>query len=247
MPCPKNTCGKNPLVPGQPSFKVRKRCCVPDQLHEIAAQVETLTIGMNYLMHEQFHIQKFECTGEVVTFDLPASEVSLSVLAGGGAGGEAHVATYNVSGGGGGAGGAINSLNLTIPSPTTATLYVGCGGCNPGEDGEDSYITINGVTYTVYGGSAANLNIGGEGGKGYICGKNGQDGSIQIPSLPTVYGGNGGNSEFGYGGVLSGSVSEPDGGPGAGGSGANPFGTIIGCGGNGLITLEIHEEVQVPP
>ena len=92
-----------------------------------------------------------------------SKSASFLVVAGGGAAGRYY-------GGGGGAGGVVMKEARSL-SPGTAYVYVGAGGnadgIKAGRNGEDSMLTIGGVTYTAIGGGAAGGYSGGSGGGGY--------------------------------------------------------------------------------
>ena len=92
-----------------------------------------------------------------------SKSASFLVVAGGGAAGRYY-------GGGGGAGDVVMKEARSL-SPGTAYVYVGAGGnadgIKAGRNGEDSILTIGGVTYTAIGGGAAGGYSGGSGGGGY--------------------------------------------------------------------------------
>ncbi len=147
-------------------------------------------------------------TGQEVEVDLQDFDtISISAVAGGGAGGSKTIllGTY-YSGGGGGSGGSITNLPLTVNHSLDdkIILYVGRGGRTAGEDGENTYIKINGVQYSMFAGKGSQNSTAGEGGYGNVTGQRGIDGSISLPSMPVIQGGAGADSFIGIGG---GSVS----------------------------------------
>ena len=183
-------------------------------------------------------------TGKEVSVSLGNfTQVFVSAVAGGGAGGvKTNILSTFYSGGGGGSGGSIYNLFSVIPKNSQLTLYVGKGGQSPGEDGEDTYVFLNGIKYALTGGKGAVGNVGGAGGNGTVEGRKGNDGNISLPSYPNLLGGAGGDSFFGFGGgssnIISGkAASVPN--FGAGGQGMSINSSIAGVGGTGLAMIRL--------
>lgn len=167
----------------------------------------------------------FTYTGSIETLHLPEpTYVIASMVGGGGAGGERKVVLGNYySGGGGGAGGSVHSyvLGTGVGAPvSTLEIYVGGGGVLNTRDGEDSYVIADGVKYYVSGGLNASFNA---------AGGRGVDGSVQIPSGPVVYGGEGGKASSMR--VLNGAAY------GDGGNGSDPYVDNSESGQNGIVYL----------
>lgn len=183
---------------------------------------------------------------------------------GGGGGGKYNSGVSSATGAGGDSGGFVVKYPITATAGETLTIDIGTGGAgaaaNSGAAGSDgANTTITGST------SGALLTLsGGKGGGGatatvagtadyyynnwnavarYGCFNNGQDGTAS-----TVYGGHGGFTPFGHGGVpgaLAGDDSG-DGDYGAGGAGGNASytGPLSGAGGDGGAGMLIIEWVK---
>ena len=170
------------------------------------------------------------------------------VLGGGGSGGTSY-------GGGGGAGGFSVTSNVTF-APGTYSIVVGAGGAGvssantTGNNGGNSTVTVNGVTYTGFGGGGGGgYNLqgrnggcggggntparirdvgGGIGSQGFNGGGSGDYGSggggggMGSAGLPTLHGGNGKADNFTGTSVVY-----------AGGGGAVADGQFSGSGGSG--------------
>lgn len=157
--------------------------------------------------------------------------------AGGGGGGGSNIPTYTYYPGGGGGGGGYAKYYLTdIPSYSVATIVIGAGGAagggnqtgngGNGSAGGDTVVYLNGVTYTVAGGSGGAGGNPGTGGVGGVVangtnklGISGGAGSNKTADTNASAGGCGGQSYFGRGTSVGDAV-----GYGAGGTGGNPWG-----------------------
>ncbi len=152
------------------------------------------------------------------------ASVTVQCWGGGGAGGGQNPANYNFGGGGGG-GGAFASSNLNLVPGTTYNYSIGSGGggsFNTGQNGNDTYWSINVVLAKGGAGgekaTPSSLNWGGAGGLGGQA--NQSIGSIKF---------SGGNGFKGQGTGLT-----PYSGGGGGGAGTNSDGSHgYYAGGNG--------------
>ena len=178
-------------------------------------------------------------------------------LVGGGGGGGGSSA-FDVNGsiveGNGGGSGYIVSGQFIVPTNTAVNLYVGGGGKGGklvgeiGGDGEDTYVSVNGVKQMLaYGGSAPTAQSGG---KGYFGGGGRLEGGLGLirngysksPSSGVNVGFGGGYNagKSGQGNVGCGGGSSPMNGFGGDGGVANsPNGTngTIGGGGGGAFGI----------
>lgn len=200
--------------------------------------------------YDLIHIFTNTASAATLTLDddvaIVENSLQLLVVGGGGAGG-------SDCGGGGGAGGLIILTNDLTFAAGEASITVGKGGAqlttnagSPGNNGKDTTLTINGITYTAKGGgyggrwsSTANgSDVPGSGGCGGGGGpKVGQAGGASTQLSSTGYGignpgGTGGNNADNAGG-----------GGGAGGAGGDGTSSSAGAGGAG-IELSISGEAQ---
>jgi hypothetical protein len=196
-------------------------------------------------------------SGNIVIFNLPISNVVVTLVGGGGAGG-ASSSNYN-NGGGGGGGGNIGQYTLSVAQNNKfSNLTIGQGGTSPGGTGGTTSGTFQNSSgsnnYSISGGSgggSANNSVGGSGGaSGWSGGSggaggytgnnsvNGSDGpSYTISGISYYFGGCGGGGSLYRG-------SSADGGLGGGGSGGfgssgnknqpytTPYGTTYPAGSN---------------
>jgi hypothetical protein len=143
------------------------------------------------------------------TLSLPAATVDLLIVGGGGGGGSGDGGTgLTPYCGGGGAGGSVYLQGVRVPAGSY-TFTVGIGG-SINTNGSNSSVTINGVTYTGFGGGygAQDYQTGGSGG----CGGGGGGYSGQGGSASQGF--RGGTDTGGGGGM--GSAGQTGGGAGAG-------------------------------
>ncbi|MBB3315105.1 hypothetical protein FHT77_000947 [Rhizobium sp. BK181] len=172
---------------------------------------------------------------------------------GGGGGGAAATAASTINGGGGGGGGEYSQSILTKAQVAASKAVVvgaggggGVAGANNGSNGGTT--SLGGTLVTAAGGTggtgapSANAGAGGAGGTGGTGdfktpgerGSNGGFASNQGVALPT-FGGKGGNSMFGFGGVGTvGAVGQAGTGFGSGGGGASDSVNPAKAGGAGL-------------
>lgn len=206
--------------------------------------------------------------GQTLTVTIPNSikRILVTMVAGGGAGGNGlHNNLQLYSGGGGGSGECVEQLPLIIKHPNASvSLYAGFGGNMTHLDGTDSYVQISyrdypddNLTYKVKGGQGAGQDNNINGGLcGYLYGhpkrtscirgcESGEDGQILLPSMGSVMGGDGGDSSFADGGEggLSADNSNNENGQngvdGSGGGGSVPItNTNVSNGGNGFVLVE---------
>lgn len=144
--------------------------------------------------------------------------VTITLCAGGGAGGTGCIKNGILySGNGGGAGGSCLKKPVVIINPArediTIKTKIGKGGNKDNPDGGDTSICIYVGSklifkHTAHGGKRGNNSSDKCGGRGGNCatnemfgGYNGQQGSITLSSIGKVIGGNGGNSAFSEGGL----------------------------------------------
>jgi hypothetical protein len=168
----------------------------------------------------------FENSGSV-TFR--ANTLASFVLIGGGGSGGGNNSTTS-PGAGGGAGQYIYSNNLYIPAYNTINITIGSGGVNvansiTGTNGTSSYIIINNINYTAFGGGGATLSGASGGGNGGFA------------SIFSVTGYNGGSNGAGAGGGGAGTngfnYSDTTGGGGGSGINMNITGTVMQVSGGG--------------
>ena len=189
------------------------------------------------------HQRTFLYTGQEETIELKNISqgiLTVTMVAGGGCGGDSHIqSNIQFSGGGGGGGGSVISVPVNIYSENIVfKLYVGKGGKFFGENGEDSYIIVEQTEYRVSGGTASILNTRGTKGTGIQNGTDGSDGNVSTPSAPDVLGGVGGNSFLGYGGgVKQARTISKINGFGGGGKGMDIGSSTIGTGQDGIIMI----------
>jgi hypothetical protein len=189
----------------------------------------------SYSHHMNSHHMNFFYTGSVQQVYLPSTRqdvIVITMVAGGGCGGETHIqSNIQFSGGGGGGGGSIVSVPVNIGNLSSFSLYVGKGGGALGEDGEDSYIQIGSTLYSVTGGKAAILNTRGDHGDGVIDGTDGMHGEMATPSSPVVQGGLGGSSFLG-------NAQLP--GYGSGGKGMDVNSSTVNPGTSGVVMITYY-------
>jgi hypothetical protein len=215
------------------SFKISVSSPNALELEKEAAFYDFLTsynFNVNNANYQQ--VQFFKYSGKEETFELTnltQNNILLTMVAGGGVGGESRtVGGIQMSGGGGGGGGSFVNVPISVVGPNVSIkLYIGAGGKTLGVNGESSYVVIGPTTYTVTGGKAAIYNTGGEGGTGLQNGTKGENGQAQLPSGPIVPGGEGGQSFLGNNII----------GYGAGGKGADVGSTEFGLGEDGIIMI----------
>ena len=214
-----------------------------------------VTSGSNYTLS---CIQNDTNNDNTIIFNLPISNVVVTLVGGGGAGG-ASSSNYN-NGGGGGGGGNIGQYTLSVAqSNVFSNLTIGQGGTSPGGTGGTTSGTFQGSSgtnnYSISGGTggaSANNSVGGSGGaSGWSGGSGGAGGtyfssnsvagsdgpSYTISGISYYFGGCGGGGSFYQGGSA-------DGGLGGGGSGGfgntgnknqpytTPYGTTYPAGSN---------------
>ena len=155
------------------------------------------------------------------------------IVGGGGAGG------WGIGGGGGGGGVIKNESDLSLSAGSVISLSVGAGGrggtsdSDPSLSGEDSTLTVNGVTQTAVGGGcggswgAAASRWPADGGSG-----GGQSGYNDYVSKGVEGQGYRGGATYGAGTVLGSA-----GGGGASGIGSNGFSDMPGNGGEGIMSF----------
>jgi hypothetical protein len=223
-----------PNLPNSGKYKVRV-----SSVGGIDTYINSIDLTANPVDMTYQHAQIFTYTGSEQTFEIKnitQNTLIVTMIAGGGAGGESRtIGGVQFSGGGGGGGGAIISVPVTVTSDQTITLYVGKGGKSLGVNGENSYITAGSI-YTVTGGKAAIYNSSGLKGEGLQDGTNGEEGRGQLPSGPAVFGGSGGQSFVGFGGSSS-RILPTVIGYGGGGKGADMGTSDVGVGQDGIIII----------
>jgi hypothetical protein len=198
-------------------------------------------------------------SGNIVIFNLPISNVVVTLVGGGGGGGAAGSSYYN--GGGGGGGGNIGRYTLSVEqSNMFSNLVIGEGGATSGGTGGTTSGTFQGSSgtnnYSVVGGtgggSGSESGGGGSGGaSGWSGGSGGAGGtydtsdavdgsdgpSYTISGILYYFGGCGGGGSFYKGGSAAGGL----GGGGSGGFGntgnknqpyTTPYGTTYPAGSN---------------
>lgn len=181
------------------------------------------------------------------TYTAPVTGWYKITAKGGGGGGGFHAIANASSGGGGEGGTAIAYVQMTAGD--TATVVIGGGGTYGvsgtyiGGNGGNTSVTIDGNTYTAYGGN------GGGGGSGHQNGGLGGDGTIKgcagCSGESNYTGGSGcSGSGGGAGGGAGarGSSTEFDGASGGGGAGANDV-QHGGNGGDGYVWFEYFATV----
>jgi len=215
-----------------------------------------VTSGSNYTLS---CIQSDTTNDNTIIFNLPISNVVITLVGGGGGGGASGSSYYN--GGGGGGGGNIGQYTLSVAQNNVfSNLIIGEGGATSGGTGETTSGTFQNssgtIFYSIYGGNGGGSGSesggggsggasgwsGGSGGNGGTSGStsatNGSDGPSYIISGTSYYFGGCGGGGAGY---LGGSS---DGGLGGGGSGGfgntgnsnqpytTPYGTTYPAGSN---------------
>lgn len=189
--------------------------------------------------------QAFTYTGSAQTFTIPTgvSSLKVTIVGGGGTGGAANYSAgcpaYQGKGGGGGAGGTAVVYLTGVTSGNTITVTVGnAAGASSISSGTQTIATTTATAGSTGGTGAASPGVGGAGGGGsgatYVCvGMPGASGS--------AYGGNGGSSTFGGGGLGAsngnGGASSNYGG-GGGGALAASANRTGGAGAAGIIVFE---------
>jgi len=161
--------------------------------------------------------------------------ISLTMIGGGGSGGNQGFGTTNDGGAGGGSGAWVNDLMVQVTPGVTYTIQVGVGGAGGGApaDGEDTIFDV--------GGTEINCDSGKAGGNGTTVGAGGTGGQDMIPvqTAPGLYlinDGVDGGEASGFQ-TNSGAGAGSPFGSGAAGVGATTDGldaTVgFGCGGSG--------------
>lgn len=196
---------------------------------------------------------KLTYISENLFFNVPGTskQIFISMVAGGGRGGDGtiHDGLF-VSGGGGGAGGACSRIPFYNEGSVAFDCRVGKGGTIDRKDGCDTSVDIYvndlyTTTYSVKGGKHANGKNRGQGGKGYYTfnGLDGIDGTISLSSHIPVAGDGGSSIHFNGGNgmtytMIDNKTTNGNWGSGGGGGlpGANP--SIVGNGGDGFIVIE---------
>lgn len=167
---------------------------------------------------------------------IPAGYTSLQykLCGGGGAGG----GKQSDAGGGGGSGGYLSST-VSVYSGQSISIILGTGGPATQDatdiSGEDTILTVNGVTFTAGGGGGGSSNGSG----GNAGSPAGTAGSNRTTSGGGYAGGNGGTGGGGGGGGGAGDNGDGQGGAGANGAsaGTNAVTDFSGGGGDGYYQL----------
>lgn len=180
-----------------------------------------------------------------------SKQIFVSMVGGGGRGGEGKIdSEIFISGGGGGGGGACSRIPFFSKGAVSFDCRVGAGGNIDKPDGGDTEVDIYvddvyKTKFSVKGGKHGNGKIGGKGGKGYYTfnGVDGDNGTETVSNNISIAGEGGASIHFNGGNGAeydSTDNTKTNGSWGSGGGGGLP-GTdqsIIGNGGDGFIVIE---------
>ena len=226
----------NTNVLAMSNFEIFGREIINDKLinNDISSDPVTTPIASINTLDSKYNYVAFQNTGDNQTsYNITFTESTacdILIVGGGGSGGVRDA-------GAGGAGGLIYLTNVNI---LNSNLSVGKGGASrtsgghiSGDKGNNSYIVIDGITYTAEGGgkggqwNGSNNNSTGSGGSGGGGGGNNSAGGTgnQSSSASGGYGNDGAKGSGSYSG---------GGGGGAGGAGTRHSGDTGGNGGIGM-------------